>query len=167
MTMCSRIRNFSDGMKDFSEICAPKSFDFLWICIPGVRSAPPQTSAESRSQPTQTILFKIPPFLLSPGKGCGTMSCTGSWLPAFVAANRFFTPCAKCSVHHSSREATLNFWDVVEQHELCSVCVTDSPRENVIQVGPTDALILLPRIKWAPAFCLLFSRKHFSSPHAA
>lgn len=62
------------------------------------------------------------------------MSVIESWLPAFIAADKFFTPCATCSAHHSAREATLNFWDINRQQELCSICLHDYPRENVVQV---------------------------------
>ena len=63
------------------------------------------------------------------------MSVRSSWLPAFVAADRFFTPCGKCASQHSARDATINFWDTEAQQELCSVCLHDFPRESVIQVG--------------------------------
>lgn len=57
------------------------------------------------------------------------------WLQAFVLADRFFTPCGKCSSSHSSRDASLNFWDVAAQQELCSVCLLNNPaRDSVIQV---------------------------------
>lgn len=63
------------------------------------------------------------------------MSQRTDWLPAFVAADRFFAPCSKCASQHSAREATINFWDIEAQEELCSVCLNDFPRENVIQVS--------------------------------
>jgi hypothetical protein len=66
--------------------------------------------------------------------GEGIMSVANSWLPSLVASEKFFTPCSKCSDHHSSRESTLNFWDIDRQEELCSVCLHDYPRENVLQV---------------------------------
>jgi len=70
------------------------------------------------------------------------MSVANSWLPSLVASEKFFTPCSKCSDHHSSRESTLNFWDIERQEELCSICLHDYPRENVLQVGPRPHLLV-------------------------
>ena len=66
------------------------------------------------------------------------MSCTTSqhhWLQNFVSKQSFFLPCPRCANQNSAREATLNFWDCEAQEELCSICVADAQRENVIQVG--------------------------------
>ena len=95
---------------------------------PAIQLAPDSPHAHS-----SLILFIFENFAIWK-KGLCRMSCATSWLPAFVAADRFFTPCTKCSLHHSAREATLNYWDMEGQQELCSVCLSDSPRENVIQV---------------------------------
>lgn len=75
------------------------------------------------------------------------MSCaTTSWLPAFVGASNFFSSCARCSAAHTSREATLNYWDCNTQEELCSVCVAEHPRDSVIQVSMFDrSLVTRPQ----------------------
>jgi hypothetical protein len=62
------------------------------------------------------------------------------WLRAFCESDRFFKPCGRCSKHNSARESQLNFWDCAEGKELCSVCLTERPREAVIQVGDRPLL---------------------------
>lgn len=57
------------------------------------------------------------------------------WLPALVNSQNFFTPCTRCSGHHSARESSLNFWDIDNKEELCSICLQNEPREHVLQVG--------------------------------
>lgn len=65
----------------------------------------------------------------------GTMSVAyEGWLPALVNSQSFFTPCTRCSGHHSARESSLNFWDIDNKEELCSICLQNDPRENVLQV---------------------------------
>jgi len=77
------------------------------------------------------------------------MSQRATWLNAFVAADKFFTPCCTCASQHSAREATINYWDIDAQQELCSICVNDFPRENVIQVSVEGTSV---------------GRKHYFSP---
>lgn len=65
-------------------------------------------------------------------KGVHTMV---QWLANLINSNKFFTQCTKCGNHHTAREASLNFWDIDAQEELCSICLTAYQRDNVIQVG--------------------------------
>lgn len=79
---------------------------------------------------------------------------TTSFLSPLIQSN-FFGPCSRCAPSHSSREATINYWDCESHAGLCSVCVTEKPRESVIQVSKT---LLNPRsfLRKPPTFCLKY-----------
>ena len=108
-----------------------------------VRSTTMPKSAYNTSRNTpirqNEFTFELSYYFLT---GESIMSVANSWLPSLVASEKFFTPCSKCSDHHSSRESTLNFWDIERQEELCSICLHDYPRENVLQVGPRPHLLV-------------------------
>lgn len=76
---------------------------------------------------------------------------TTSFLSPLIQSN-FFGPCGRCAPSHSSREATINYWDCDSHEGLCSVCVTEKPRDSVIQVSETW-LELGSFLKRPPALC--------------
>jgi hypothetical protein len=75
-----------------------------------------------------TFCFKLPPEHHSM-----TMAAP-NWLRGLVNSSQFFTPCGKCSHSHTAREATLNYWDLEQEQELCSICLLDPTPREVLQV---------------------------------
>ncbi len=70
----------------------------------------------------------------------------------------FFGPCQRCATNHSSREATVNYWDCDSHEGLCSVCVTEKARDSVIQARHSS-LIYVHSLSYHPHYTLNINPK--------